>query len=137
LSHNPNINAAASFAGKPHRLLIVHFAASGLGSNLPGEVSAMESNMPHLLVKTTIVVVTLGLFGGIAEANAMPRLPQAGLSTQTLSVYYRHRYGGYGYRNYGYNNYGYRNYGYRNYGYGGYGRGYYGGYGQGCGGGYY
>jgi hypothetical protein len=113
---------------------MVHFAASGLGSNLPGEVSAMESNMPHLLVKTTLVVVTFGLFGGIAEANAMPRLPQDGLSTQTLSVYYRHRYGGYGYRNYGYNNYGYRNYGYR---YGGYGRGYYGGYGQGCGGGYY
>ena len=88
--------------------------------------------MPHLLVKTTIVAVTLGLFGCFAEANAMPRLPQDGLNTQALSVGYRHRYGGYGYRRYGYSNYGYRNYGYR---YGGYGRGYgYGGYGQGCGG---
>lgn len=94
--------------------------------------------MPHLLVKTTIVAVTLGLFGCFAEANAMPRLSQDGLTSPALLVgYYRHRYGGYGYRNYGYNNYGYRNYGYRNYGYGGYGRGYYGGYGQGCGGGYY
>ena len=99
----------------------------------------MESNMPHLLVKTTIVAVTLGLFGCFAEANAMPRLSQDGLSTQALPVgYYRHRYGGY--RHYGHSNYGYRNYGYRNYGYGGYGRGYgsgYGGYGRGCGGGYY
>ena len=41
----------------------------------------MESNMPHLLVKTTIVAVTLGLFGSFAEANAMPRLSQDGLST--------------------------------------------------------
>jgi hypothetical protein len=111
---------------------MVHFAVSGLGSNLPGEVSAMESNMPHLLVKTTIVAVTLGLFGSFAEANAMPRLSQDGLSTQALPVgYYRHRYGGY--RHYGYSNYGYS--GYR---YGGYSRGYgYGGYGRGCGGGYY
>jgi hypothetical protein len=111
---------------------MVHFASSGLGSDLPGEVSAMESNMPHLLVKTTIVTVTLGLFGGFAEANALPRLSQDGLSTQAVQVgYYRHRYGGY--RHYGYSNYGYS--GYR---YGGYGRGYggygYGGYGRGCGG---
>jgi hypothetical protein len=113
---------------------MVHFGAGGLGSNLPGEVSAMESNMPHLLVKTTIVAVTLGLFGCFAEANAMPRLSQEGLTSQALPVgYYGHRYGGY--RHYGHRNYGYRNYGSR---YGGYGRGYgYGGYGQGCGRGYY
>jgi hypothetical protein len=95
----------------------------------------MESNMPHLLVKTTIAAVTLGLFGCFAEANAMPRLLQDGLTSPALSVgYYGHRYGGYGYRHYGHSSYGYRNYGYR---YGGYGRGYgygYGGYGRGCGG---
>jgi len=84
--------------------------------------------MPHLLVKTTIAAVALGLFGCFAEANAMPRLSQHGLTNPALSVgYYRHR--GYGYRRYGYSNYG------RGYRYGGYGRGYgYGGYGQGCGG---
>ena len=90
--------------------------------------------MPHLLVKTTIVAVALGLFGCFAEANAMPRLSLDGLTSPALSVgYYRHRYGGY-------RHYGYSNYGYRNYGYGGYGRSYgygYGGYGRGCGGGYY
>lgn len=113
---------------------MVQFNAGGLGSNLPGEVSAKETNMPHLLAKTTIVAVTLGLFGCFAEANAMPRLSQDGLTTQALSVgYYGHRYGGYGHRRYGHSNYGYRNYGYR---YGGYGRGY-GGYSQGCGRGYY
>ena len=90
--------------------------------------------MPHLLVKTTIAVAALGLFGCFAEANAMPRLSQAGLTSQALAVgYYGHRYGGYGHRRYGHSNYGYRNYGYR---YGGYGRGY-GGYSQGCGRGYY
>jgi hypothetical protein len=85
--------------------------------------------MPHLLVKTTIVAVALGLFGCFAEANAVPRFALDGLTSPALSVgYYRHR--GYGYRRYGYSNYGYRGYGYR---YGGYGRGY-GGYGHGCGG---
>ncbi len=95
--------------------------------------------MPNLLVKTTIAAMTLGLFGAFAEANAMPRLSQDGLTTPVQSIgYYGHHYGGY--RHYGHSNYGYRNYGYRNYGYGGYGRGYgsgYGGYGRGCGGGYY
>jgi hypothetical protein len=122
------------FDRKPHRLLMVHFSAGRLGSNLPGEVSARETNMPNLLVKTTIVAATLGLFGVFAEANAMPRFSQPDLTSPALSVgYYGHRYGGYGHRRYGHSNYGYRNYGYR---YGGYGRSY-GGYSQGCGRGYY
>jgi hypothetical protein len=95
--------------------------------------------MPNLLIKTTVVAFTVGLFACLAQANATPRFTSNGLTGQALPV----RYGGYGGYGRGYGGYGGgygRGYGggyYRGYG-GGYGRGYggYGGYGHGYGGGY-
>ena len=96
--------------------------------------------MPHLLVKTTLVAVILGLFGFFAQAEATPRFPLNDVNTPATPVGYGHGYGGHGRYGGGYSRwYGGYGGGYGR-GYGGYGSGYgrgYGGYDRGCGRDYY
>jgi len=73
--------------------------------------------MPNLLIKTTVVAVTLGLFACFAQANAAPRLTLNSLTSSAQPVRYGHGYG-HGYGGYGHG------YGHGYGGYGGYGCGY-------------